>query len=255
MSSAPAQQLRQLVRVRLIRRPESWLYVVALLGGVGVVVPHVAGSSPVSQSRDEGHHHAPAPDIGGWLGEWRHWSLMVVAMMIPVAAPYARRVALGSLWSCRQRATAWFVVGYLSVWLAVGAVLAAVLARFDRASAWPVTAIALLGAAAWQVCPPRRRVLRRCRSLAMGAVKGWRADRDCASLGLRVGLRCAFVCGPVMLAMAVGQSVILMGGIFALLLTERARGPNPHRRAGRPLEAWCLVTLAAVVAAVALVSR
>ena len=251
MPSALARELRQLVRIRLIRRPETWLYVIASVGGVGLVVPHVAGGSSVTHAHDEGHHHASASDIAAWLAEWRHWSLMVLAMMIPVVAPYARRVALGSLWRRRQRAIAWFVLGYLSVWLAVGGILAMVLARFDRLSAWPVVAIALLVAAAWQVSRPRCRVLRRCGSLRAGAIRGWRADRDCATLGLRVALRCAFVCGPVMLAMAVGQSLILMAGIFALLFTERARGPNPDRRAGRRLEASCLVAFAAVVAAVA----
>jgi hypothetical protein len=60
-----------------------------------------------------------------------------------------------------------------------------------------------------------------------------------------IGSRCMFTCGPVMLAMAVGHSLLLMCGLLALLLSERARGPNPERRAGRPLEAWWLVAFAA----------
>jgi len=94
-------------------------------------------------------------------------------------------------------------------------------------------------------------MMRRCGALPAGAIGGWRADRDCARTGVRIGLRCAFVCGPVMLAMALSQSLLLMSGLLALLLSERARGPSPQRRAGRPLEAVCLVALAAIMAVVA----
>jgi predicted metal-binding membrane protein len=234
------------------------LYVISVLGGLGVIVPVVAAGP----SSAHAHHHAsprssaaPATalsDAGSWLAEWRHWILMVLAMMVPVVAPYARRVALRSLWRRRHRAMTWFLLGYLAVWFAIGAALSAVLVSHGRAHAWAVVPITLLGAAAWQISPPRRRALRRCGSLPPGVIRGWRADCDCATTGFRIGLRCAFVCGPVMLAMAVSHSLILMGGVFAMLLSERARGPNPDRRAGRPLEAWGLVTLAAVVAALAI---
>jgi hypothetical protein len=55
-----------------------------------------------------------------------------------------------------------------------------------------------------------------------------------------------------MLAMAVGHGLLLMGALLALLLSERARGPNPDRRAGRPLEAWCLVAFACVAGVAAI---
>ena len=50
-----------------------------------------------------------------------------------------------------------------------------------------------------------------------------------------------------MAVMAVGHSLVLMACLTALLLTERARGPNPQQRAGRPFEAWCLAALAGLV--------
>ena len=190
--------------------------------------------------------------LGTWLAEWRHWVLMVLVMMLPIVAPYARWIAMRSLWKRRQRAIMWFLVGYLAVWSAIGAALAVVLASVDGIRAWPAIVIGLLGAGVWQVSPPRRRMLRRCGSLPPGAIRGWRADRDCAATGVRTGLRCGFVCGPVMLAMALGQSVILMAGLLVLLLSERARGPNPGRRAGRQLEAWGLVACAAAVAVTAI---
>ena len=248
------------MRRRLARRPESWLYAIAALAGLALLAPLVARDGAAAHAH-HGHHHgrgAPSPDsasagLAAWLAEWRHWILMVLAMMVPVAAPHARRVAQRSLWSRRHRAMTSFLGGYLTVWFAVGVVAAAVAAWFERADGWPAAALTLLAGAGWQVSPPRRRLLRRCGSLPPAVVSGWRADRDCAATGCRIGLRCAFVCAPVMLTMAVTHSLLLMAGLLAVLLSERARGPNPQQRAGRPLEAWCLGALAGVAALVAVV--
>ena len=51
-----------------------------------------------------------------------------------------------------------------------------------------------------------------------------------------------------MLAMALSHSLVLMVGLTVVLLSERARGANPQRRGGRPLEAWVLAGFAAVAA-------
>jgi predicted metal-binding membrane protein len=255
---APLPDLRAFVRRGLARRPESWLYGIAAGAGLGLVLPVVVSGGSHAHGHAHGHEHGaqatsvPAAEVWSWLADWRHWILMTLAMMVPVVAPYARRIALRSLWRRRHRAMTGFLLGYLAVWLAIGAVVTGVLVMLDGTRVWPAAPIALLCAAAWQVSRPRRRTLRRCGSLPPAAISGWRADRDSATAGASVGLRCAFVCGPVMLAMAVSQSLLLMGGVLALLLSERARGPNPDRRAGRPFEAWCLVAYAAAFAAVAL---
>jgi predicted metal-binding membrane protein len=217
-----------LARRRLVRQPELWLYVLAAGAGLALVA--------------HAHHHHRSL-LPGWVG----WTAMVLGMMLPVVAPQARRIAMRSLWERRQRAMAWFLAGYLAVWFAVGAVLVGVLLALGLSDPGPaVLAAALLAAAAWQVARPRRRVMRRCGVLRPCAARGWRANRDCAESGVRIGLRCTFTCGPVMFAMVLGHGLALMAGLLALLVSERARGPNPERRAGRPLEAWCLVGFAAV---------
>ena len=198
---------------------------------------------------------APSPDAqspwASWPGAWLHWTLMVAAMMLPVVAPQVRRVALLSVWSRRHRAAAAFVVGYVVVWLVIGAALVTALAAFGSGQdLTPWLVVALLAAAVWQVSGPRRRMLRRCASLKLGAATGLAADLDCARAGVRSGLRCAFTCGPLMVAMALSHSLLLMAGVLAVLLSERARGANPVRRAGRPHEALVLAGFA-VVAAVA----
>lgn len=253
---APSPGLRALGRRGLARHPELWVYGLACCAGIALVLDVLAsGAGPDAHAHHGHHQHAPPPRsvTETWLIEWRAWVVMVLAMMLPVAAPYARRVAMRSLWRRRHRAMACFLLGYVAVWLAVGAVLIGVLVIAGRPQPGPaVLAIALLAAAAWQVSRPRRRTMRRCGALPPAAARGWRADRDCTQVGARIGLRCTFTCGPVMFAMAVGHGLILMAGLLALLLSERARGPNPQWRAGRPFEAWCLVAFAAAAGAAAI---
>lgn len=234
--------------------PEWWLYAVAGASALLLVVGSLASTDAGAATAHvhEGHHGmAATPDSlsqwAMWPGVWWHWTLMVGAMMLPIVAPQVRRVALRSVWSRRHRGAATFLLGYVVVWLAFGAVLLAVLAAFDISqpqTLWLV--VALLVAAVWQVSRPRRRVLRRCAALRLGAATGLAADLDCARAGLRSGLRCAFTCGPLMVAMALSHSLLLMGGVLTVLLTERARGANPVRRAGRPHEALALGGFAVV---------
>jgi predicted metal-binding membrane protein len=219
------------------------LYVVAAVAAAAVLVPLLARDGAPAH----GDHHGSHTSDESWLAGWSHWALMVVAMMLPVVAPYARRVAFGSLWRRRHRAIAWFVLGYLAIWLGAGIALTGAVAAAAPGAASPVVPVLLIGAAAWQVSRPRRRILRRCGALPPHALRGWRADRDCTANGLRYGIRCGLVCGPAMAAMALSGSPLLMAGVTTLFLSERARGPNPHRRAGRPLEAWGLATCAVVI--------
>jgi predicted metal-binding membrane protein len=200
-------------------------------------------------------HHAMGPSPNerspwtSWLSAWEHWTLMVAAMMLPVVAPQVRRVAMRSLWSRRHRAAVSFVLGYLAVWLVLGAgLVAVVLALGGHEQLAPWLAVALLLAAGWQVSGPRKRTLRRCAALRLGAATGFAADLDCARAGLRSGLRCVYTCGPLMVAMALTHSLLLMVGVLVVLLSERTRGANPLQRAGRPHEALVIGGFAAVAA-------
>ena len=79
------------------------------------------------------------------------WSLMVVAMMVPLVAASVRMVAARSLWRRRHRAVIIFLSSYVLVWSVVGwAALALVTLWLGSvASSVPAT-VALLLAAAWQ---------------------------------------------------------------------------------------------------------
>ena len=239
--------------------PEWWVYAVAgasaLLLVAGTLTATDAGAASGHHLHAGHHSMAMSPDTQSpwvsWPGAWGHWTLMVLAMMLPVVAPQVRRVAMLSVRSRRHRGAATFLLGYVVVWLVLGAALLAVLVPLGSSQQLtPWLAVVLLAAAVWQVCGPRRRMLRRCASLRLGAATGSAADLDCARAGMRSGLRCAFTCGPLMVAMALSHSLLLMAGVMAVLLSERARGANPVRRAGRPQEALVIGGFA-VVAAVA----
>ena len=249
VAPSPLTVRRLALRRLLARRPEIWLYGVS--GVAGMVVLAVA----LTQQGDGSRRAAQVSWADRWslMTAWSGWMAMVIAMMLPVIAPQARHVALRSLRRRRHRAMVGYVAGYLAVWALVGAALVVTLHRAGVPHPPAGLAVAaLLAAAIWQVSEPRRRVLRRCGSLRLGAPKGLAADRDCATVGWRSGLRCAFTCAPVMVASAAAHhDPAVMGAVFVLLLTERAPGPNPAQRAGRPLEAWALVGLAAAVALVA----
>ncbi len=101
-------------------------------------------------------------------------------------------------------------------------------------------ALALALAAGWHCAPQRRRLLRRCGILRAPAVHGARAVADWARGGLRVGARCVGTCGALMVPMAIVHHPALMVGAALVLVSERRPGPNPERRAARPLEALWL---------------
>jgi Predicted metal-binding integral membrane protein (DUF2182) len=227
-----AAGVRDRARTLVARRPEAGVYALAVAAGLAVVGLAAAGPA-----------HHPAGGGAGWSG----WMLMTLATMLPVVAPQVRRVALRSLWRRRHRAVTGFLAGYLALWGAVGVGVVGLLAVVPPP---PGAVVAVLVAgAAWQVTPVRRRVLGRCGSTRPAPVRGWAADRACVAAGWRAGGRCLVTCGPAMLAMALGHSLLLMLGLLALLLDERARGPNPHRRAGAAVQAWGFLACAAVLAA------
>ncbi len=241
--------------------PEWWVYAVAGVAWAGLALTSYAATGG-GTSTHVGHHEMagmvmPSDREGfvtAWSSAWGGWTSMVLAMMLPVVAPQVRTLALRSLWSRRQRSAGFFSLGYVAVWLLAGAALLAALVALDAeplGTAWLIGL--LLVAAAWQVSGPRRRFLRRCGSLRLREPTGSAADLNCVRVGVRSGGRCLFTCGPLMLTMVASHSVLLMVGLLGVMLSERSRGPDPVRRAGRPLEAWVVAGFAAV-ASVSLVA-
>jgi len=249
------------VGIRSAYSPRTWVYLAAAVAMVAVIAEHLRS-----------HVRAMHQDTAGMAGmtgmlethpvatslaaSWGWWVVMTAAMMLPVAAVRAERIAAASLWRRRHVAVSEYVAGYLGVWSIFG--LAAI---WIVAAVWPAgvpalaPALTLLAAAVWQVTPVRKRALRRCARPAYVNVRGWSADRDCVLGGIVHGRRCVLTCAPVMAVMALAHSTILMLVLTGLLLTERAPGPNPARRAGRPQEAIALAGLAVGIGAWAVLGR
>ena len=244
--------------IRPAYTPRIWVYLAAAIAMVAVVFEHprshfvggdrmagmagmpaMPGMSPMPA---EAQTHSAAPSLAV---SWVWWVVMTAAMMLPVVAVAGDRIAAASLWRRRHVAVVEYLAAYLGVWSVFG-----LLAIWVVAVVWPAgvpvlaPAVALLAAAVWQVTPLRKRAMRRCGRPPYVSVRGWRADRDCVMGGIAHGRRCVFTCAPVMAVMALAHSVFLMVALTVVLLTERAPGPNPDRRAGRPLESVVLAALA-----------
>jgi predicted metal-binding membrane protein len=200
---------------------------------------------------------AAAPNFPGALPSFRgallEWSLMSVAMMLPLALPAVRHVGVNSLRRRRPRAMAIYVAVYVVIWIGFGAIALAGLNWLRRTM--PIDgrillASALVIAAAWQVTAFKRRALFQCkRTLPLPPV-GLRADAGCARFAGLQGWRCIKSCWALMMVMAVGghASPLLMIAMTALVLIEEWTFIG-RRAAG--ISAGVLAAGAAVVALVA----
>jgi predicted metal-binding membrane protein len=168
-----------------------------------------AGAWAVTGGRMGGMDAGPGTELGGlgWFAVV--WVTMMAAMMLPSIAPMVLaypRVQVG--------ATLAFVAGYLLTWGAVGtlgwALVEGVRALDLGVLAWEqagayVAGGAILTAATYQLSPPKKRSLRRCRNPRAFVSEHWRPGRVGA---LRMGIEHGRVC--------VGSSWALMATLFAL---------------------------------------
>jgi len=167
------------------------------------------------------------------------WSVMMVGMMIPAAAPmiliYARvgRKAEGG--GTPFAPAGWFAAGYLLAW--GGFALAATMLQWLLEQALllaPMTASAgprlggllLMVAGLYQWTPLKDSCLAQCQSpfLFIQRHGGFRGDRSGAlRLGLRHGAFCIGCCWALMLLLFVGgvMNLLWIAGIAAFVLTEK----------------------------------
>ena len=176
------------------------------------------------------------------------WVVMMVAMMLPGAAP----AMLGGV------AAIPFAAGYLAIWSGFG--LAATLAQFAldrwdlisdamavRGDAAP--AVLILAAGVYQLTPWKRSCLRRC-APAAGRDRHLGA-RESARLGLRYGVSCLGCCWALMaLLFVAGVMNLLWAAAIALWVGAEKLLPGGGRiarLAGAGLIAWGSVHLALAV--------
>jgi predicted metal-binding membrane protein len=184
------------------------------------------------------------------------WWVMMIAMMLPSAAPavllYAR--------ACRQSRTtgaavptAAFVLGYLVAWLAFSAVATALQAGLERASLldrmmmWStdrtLTAAFLLAAGIFQLSPLKSVCLAHCRTPVDFLTRHWRQGTlGALRMGLHHGAFCVGCCWLLMALLFAGgvMNLIWIAALTIFVLVEKLA---PH--GGRTAKATGLLLIAA----------
>jgi predicted metal-binding membrane protein len=172
------------------------------------------------------------------------WTVMMVAMMFPTAAPYIltfHGVQVGK----RQRGQAFvatwiFVAVYLVVWIAFGAVaymLAVQAQTLAGAMRWPGDTVARIGgvliilAGLYQLSPLKGLCLSKCRSPLSFILTSW---RDGVGGAIRMGLQhasyclgCCWLLFVILFPIGV-MNIAAMVLITALIFAEKAL-PHGHR--------------------------
>lgn len=213
------------LRTALLWRPEWPVALLALAAWVAVVV--VALWPPGSDI-----HAAHAPHNSSSHGSFAialvMWGAMSAAMMLPVALPAIRYLALNSLRARRSRVVALYTSGYVAVWLAFGSAALLVeryLTNVLGADRSLVLAVTLFAASAWQVSGWKRRALFQCHRTVPLPPFGLRADAACLRFALVQSARCLRSCWALMAVMAVtghaGPAALgVMAGLAALIALE-----------------------------------
>ena len=213
----------------------SWYY---LFAGAGTGMSTVAMSTwqfppPIYDSMGQGNW-SPAY----WGIMLLMWWVMMIAMMVPSAAPmillYAR--------VCRrhqpeQRSvipTAYFLLGYVIAWLVFSVVATLLQWCLEQAglvhsmmmwsSSYLLSAGFLLAAGIYQLSPLKAVCLQHCRSPAGYLSANWRKGRSGAlQMGLRHGIFCVGCCWFLMLLLFVGgiMNLVWIAGLAIFVLLEK----------------------------------
>jgi len=232
----------------------AWTY---LLTGAGVGME--------TMDMGGGQMMAMAPDwtLAYGLVVFAMWAVMMVAMMLPSAAPVTLLIA--SIGRKRREAgaatgisTAPFVLGYLAVWLAFSATATLLQWRLDAAEllsetmALASTLVAggvLILAGIYQWTPLKQACLRHCRSPLDFLLHHWRDGALGAFVsGARHGTFCLGCCWMLMVLLFVGgiMNLAWIAGIALIVLIEKTLpwGGWMGRAMGVVLIAWGALALA-----------
>jgi predicted metal-binding membrane protein len=184
------------------------------------------------------------------------WAIMMVAMMLPSAAPTILLVtALG-----RDRiapVAVPFAFGYLLVWIGFSLAATALQFGLDRGgvlsetmatSSAALAGIVLIVAGAYQWTPLKQACLRHCRSPLAFLLGRWRQGAwGAVTNGMRHGLFCLGCCWMLMVLLFVGglMNLLWVGALALLVLIEKTLpwGGRTSRATGAALVVWGVVML------------
>lgn len=190
------------------------------------------------------------------------WAVMMVAMMLPTAAPMVLMFVNANGRALAERGvpyvdTGLFTLGYLAVWGFFSVVAAtaqwglreAALLSDQALAVTPLAGAAVLvGAGVWELTPLKRGCLARCQSPLGFLLSEWRTGRGGAlAMGARYGLFCLGCCWALMALLFVGgvMNLAWVAAITAVVLVEKLipAGRLVSWVAGLLLVVWGLLTV------------
>ncbi len=173
------------------------------------------------------------------------WAIMLVAMMAPTLIPVIYKIRQASFVSRRSRSTAFFLFGYISVWMLVGGILATLASALIRWASYDWTLV-FMASIVWQASPIKQKCLNRCHSHRSLPAFGFAADYGAVGLGLEHGAWCVGSCWSTMLLpmLLPDFHVLAMAAVSMLMFCERLDPPQaPSWRLRGLVTAWRLVRL------------
>jgi predicted metal-binding membrane protein len=198
----------------------SWIY---LLAGAGMPTMDMGAGKVMLMP-------PPSWSVGYATITFAMWSIMMIAMMIPSAAPVIVRVASGAQ---GFSTAALFTLGYLIVWTIFSAVATTAQWAFDSAHVLSdamalrsevLAGLVIVAAGVYQLSPLKRNCLRRCCS-SKSHLGDDQNRRPSAALqaGLTYGVSCLGCCWALMcLLFVVGvMNIFWIGAIAVLVLAEK----------------------------------
>jgi predicted metal-binding membrane protein len=225
--------------LRGFNRAES-LSVAAILLVAAVAWGYIATLPPMSgQSAD-----MSGMNMGGVTWTWARagatfgmWSIMMVAMMLPAAAPivllHRRTAPQGRAEATPPPPTALLVLGYAIVWTAFASLAtglqwllseAGLLTASDALSDKGAAGVVLIVAGLYQLTPFKQTCLRLCRSPMAFLMRHYRPGAASAlRMGLAHGLYCLGCCWAAMALLFVGgvMNLVWVADLAIFVLVEK----------------------------------
>jgi predicted metal-binding membrane protein len=221
------------------------LVVLILLAWLAVLAGGGTGMDPAAMSGWWFPLTLPAALSGSWtplywLIAFCMWAVMMVAMMLPSAAPtvllYARVVRHAEAQGRTRNASASiaaFLLGYLTLWILFSALAVALQFALEQSGAISammssrsalLSRVLLIAAGLYQLTPLKRACLAHCRTPAAFIATHWRPGVAGAwRMGLAHGTYCVGCCAVLMLLLFVGgvMNLIWLAGLTLLVAVEK----------------------------------
>ena len=222
------------------------LVVLTLLAWVWVIVGAGTGMSTIAMTTFE----FPPPARPGMVMAWTPayavimffmWWVMMIAMMIPSAAPMillyvrvARHAQRRGQMEAGVLPTSAFISGYLASWFAFSLVATAAQWGLEQAglvhqmlmwsTSTTLTGVLLVAAGLYQLTPLKSACLEHCRSPASYLSRHWRDGRDGAfRMGIAHGTYCLGCCAVLMALLFAGgvMNLVWIAGLAMVVLIEK----------------------------------